>query len=46
MFKAKATLWPNATILQKILNDRKALGINDNTEDKEADEATIAIDKK
>ena len=35
-----------ATILQKSLNDRKALGINDDAVDNEAEEAAIAIDEE
>jgi len=45
MIKANKKLWPDTTILQKILNDRKALGIND-VEDKETGEATITIDEE
>ena len=46
ILKANKKLWPDASILQKSLNDRKALGINDDAEDNEADEATIAIDEE
>ena len=39
MLKANKKLWPDASIIQKILNDRKANGLNDDAEDKLADEA-------
>ena len=34
MLKANKKLWSDATILQKNINDRKALGINDDAEHK------------
>ena len=39
MLKANKKLWPDASIIQKILNDQKANGLNDDAEDKLADEA-------
>ena len=46
LLKANKKLWPDASIIQKILNDRKANGVNDDTEDKLADEVEDSDDNE
>ena len=46
LLKANKKLWPDASIIQKILNDRKANGVNDDAEDKLADEVEDSDDNE